>query len=151
MSFLSPAKTATLTIKMLRFLFIVSAIRLAGRLHESTYVEQVLGKNKRPPKLDGLVLSLGVLLLLFHVAMLAIVNTMVGAGAFPKSVRSYALTESAAYMLYIMLVAFYMASLVQGKEYFNYKKDGTRAIRAYTKLMVWSVFPISVSPIFFTT
>lgn len=151
MSFLSTAKSATLTIKMLRWLFIWMAIRVATKLHESTYVEKVFGKKEDPPKLNSMITNLVIMLLLFHVAMLAIVNSMVDSGVFPKSVKTYALTESVAYMLFIMLISIYMASLVETKRYFNYRKDGLRAIRAYKEMVLWSVFPISISPIFFTT
>lgn len=151
MSILSPAKSATLTIKLLRWLFIWTAVRVATRLHESAYVETVYGKKQDPPNLNSLVTNFAVILLLFHVALLAIVNTMVDSGAFPKSVKTYALTESVAYMIFIILASLYIASLVQTKRYFNYRKDGLRAVRAYKEMVLWTVFPISVSPIFFTT
>ena len=148
---LSPAKSATLVVKMLRWLFIWMAVRVATRLHEATYVEAVYGKKEDPPRFGPLITNIGVLLLLFHVALLAVVNTLTDSGAIPRSVKTYALTESAAYMVFIMLVSYYMASLVQTKRYFNYRKDGIRAIRAYKEMVLWSVFPISVSPVFFTT
>lgn len=153
MSFLSlsTAKTATLVVKMLRWLFIWMAVRVATRLHESTYVETVYGKKEDPPRFEPMIINIGVLLLLFHVALLAVVNTLTDSGVFPKSVKTYTLTESAAYMVFIMLVSYYMATLMHSKRYFNYRKDGIRAIRAYKEMVLWSVFPISVSPIFFTT
>eukprot|EP00873_Tetraselmis_striata_P043948 jgi/Tetstr1/464212/TSEL_009017.t1 len=151
MNFWSPAKTATLFVKMIRWMFIWMAVRVATRLHEATYVETVYGKKEDPPQFKPLLLNIGVMLLLFHVALLAVVNTLTDSGTFPKSVKTYALTESAAYMVFIMMVSYYMARLVQTKRYFNYRKDGIRAIRAYKELVLWSVFPISVSPIFFTT
>lgn len=148
---LSPAKSATLVVKMLRWMFIWMAVRVATRLHEATYVETVYGKKEDPPKFGPVITNIGVLLLLFHVALLAVITTCVDSGIFPGSIKTYAITESVTYMVFIMLVAAYMASLVQTKRYFNYRKDGIRAIRAYKELVLWSVFPISVSPIFFTT
>ena len=148
---LTPAKSATLIIKAIRWVFIWMAVRVATRLHESTYVEKVYGKKEDPPRLDMMVTNIAIFLFLFHVAILAVVNTMVGTGGFPKSVRTYTLTESVAYMIFILLVAVYMAWLVQTKRYFNYRKDGLRAIRAYKEMVLWTVFPITVSPIFFTT
>lgn len=151
MALLNPAKSATLVVKMLRWLFIWMAIRVSTRLHEASYVETVYGRNEKPPPLLPAIVNFFILLSLFHIAMLAIVNSLVGINAIPKSVRSYALTESAAYMLFIGMLSVYIASVVESKRYFNYRKDGIRAIRAFKELVLWSVFPISVSPIFFTT
>ena len=148
---MSPAKSATLVVKILRWLFIWMALRVATRLHEATYVENVYGKKEDPPSFQPMLVNIGLFLVLFHVVMLAVVTTMTDSGVFPRSVKTYAFTESVAYMVFLAIVCYYTATLVQTKRYFNYRKDGIRAIRAYKDLVLWSMFPISLSPIFFTT
>lgn len=153
MSFLrlTPGQSATMVVKILRVLFIWLAVRVATRLHQATYVETVYGKKEDPPRFAPLVVNIGVMLLLFHVALLAVVNTFAESGVIPKSVKKYAMIESVAYMVLIMAVSYYVALLVQTKRYFNYRKDGIRAIRAYNEIVMWSILPISLSPVFFTT
>lgn len=151
MMFLSAAKSATLTIKMIRWLFIWGSLRIATRLHGLVYVEAVYGKREDPPSFDGMLTNLFVMLLLFHVLILAIVHSMVVTGMFTQTVTRYAITESVAYVAFIMAIAWYMGTVVTDKVYFSYRKDGLRAIRAYKELVLWAVFPICISPIFFTT
>lgn len=149
--FLTPAKSATLTVKIIRWLFIWMSLRIASRLHGMTYVEELYGKREAPPSFTPLLTNIFVMLLLFHVVMLALINSMVISGLFPSSVSRYALTESVFYIAFIMGLAWYIGRLVQNKTYFKYRMDGLRAIRAYKEIVLWAVFPISVSPIFFTT
>lgn len=151
MLLLPPAKIATLSIKIIRWMFIWLAIRVSTKLHESLYVEQVYGKKEPPPGFYPLITNIATFLAIFHVAILSLVNSMVVAGVFPKSVITYALTESVFYTIFIIMTAALLSSLVATKRYFNYKKDGIRAIRAYKEMMIWIIIPISVSPIFFTT
>ncbi len=148
---LTPAKTATLTIKMIRWLFIWTSLRISTRLHGLTYVEQVYGKREDPPSFDAMLTNLFIMLFLFHVVILAIIHSMVVSGMLPSTVTRYAITESVAYVVFVMAIAWYVGTLVHDKVYFSYRKDGLRAIRAYKELVIWAVFPICVSPIFFTT
>eukprot|EP00873_Tetraselmis_striata_P033864 jgi/Tetstr1/454128/TSEL_041047.t1 len=135
----------------MRWMFIWLAVRLATRLHEATYVETVYGKKEPPPKFRGCVTNIVVLMIIFHVALLAVVNTMTESGWFPSRLREYVISESLVYMGFMIAASYFIAQLVQTKRYFNYRKDGIRAIRVYKELLIWAVFPISVSPIFFTT
>nr|WRJ69545.1 hypothetical protein TetV2_00096 [Oceanusvirus sp.] len=148
---LSRAKTSTLVVKIVRFIFIWFAIRIATKLHEAKYVELVYGKGEKPPSMNSVLLNLGIMLVLFHVALLAFIHTAVTADLLPRSSLTYAATESGVYIAVTMGMAAWIASLVQSKKYFNYKKDGIRAIRAYKEILLWTIFPLSASPIFFTT
>jgi hypothetical protein len=148
---LSVAKTSTLVVKIVRFVLIWFAFGIATKLHEAKYVEIVYGKGEKPPSMNSVLLNLGIMLVLFHVAMLAFIHTAIPADLLSKSSLTYAATESGVYIVVTMAMAAWIASLVQTKKYFNYKKDGIRAIRAYKELLLWSIFPLSASPIFFTT
>jgi uncharacterized protein YqhQ len=148
---LSPAKSAILVVKILRFGFIWFAIRIATKLHEVSYVEKVYGRGERPPNMSAILTNLAVMLVLFHVALFALIKTAITSDLLPQSTIVYAATESVVYIAVTLAMAFLIAYFVQTKRYFNYKKDGIRAIRAYKEILLWAIFPISASPIFFTT
>ncbi|AUF82208.1 hypothetical protein TetV_116 [Tetraselmis virus 1] len=148
---LSTAKSATLIIKLLRWMCIWYSIRISTKLYEAKYVEIVYGKGEDPPSLTGIITTIVTMILVFHLALLAIVSSAVSAGFLPPSTLRYVITESVVYVVMTVIISLWLANLVQTKRYFNYRKDGIRAIRAYKEILLWLLFPISASPIFFTT
>jgi uncharacterized protein YqhQ len=146
-----PAKPVTLIIKLFRWLCIWSAVRVATKLHESRYVEEVYGRGNDPPTLTPLIVNVMVMLLLYHAVRVAVVQSLTLAGTVSPALRRYTLVESVVYILFIGALAYAIQRMVQTKRYFNYRKDGIRAIRAYKEVLLWAIFPISLSPIFFTT
>lgn len=151
MPYITAAKSATIVIKLIRFAFIWLAVRIATRLHEARYFERVYGEDKKPPSLNSVVTNIIILLIVFHVSILALVSTLANKNILPRTVVIYALTESVVYTAFVAFIAYTVGKMVMKKTYFDYKNSGVRAIRAYRELVMWCLFPISLSPIFFTT
>lgn len=148
---LSKAKSAVLAVKLLRWICIWYGVQIATKLHEAKYVEIVYGKGEDPPAITGVVSTVMTMVSIFHVALLAVIHSLVKTDLLPSSTLLYATTESAVYLVITLIMSYWIASLVQTKRYFNYRKDGIRAIRAYKEILLWCLFPITASPIFFTT
>lgn len=141
-------------IKLARLSIIYVAAAIAVRIQEAKYVEEVYGKDAKPPPLTGLVFTIVAFMLVFNGLLLAGIGALgnMGFKMFEKKrFRQLAQSETIIYTLFVIGAGYFVARIVERKKYLNYRQDGMRALRATRELLMALVVPISVVPIFFAT
>lgn len=137
-------------VKCFRLLGIYVALSIAIRFHEADYVEQVYGKALDPPRLNTITVSVALMMLLINalIATTLYIGNANG-GMVSSEVFQYLLSETFFYTVLTVLVGFLIANVISQKKYFNYKKDGLRAIRAFKEMVLSVVVPIGLCPVHF--
>jgi uncharacterized membrane protein YciS (DUF1049 family) len=137
-------------VKAFRLMGIYAALTIAIRFHEADYVEQVYGKAMDPPRLNTITVAMAMMMLLVNA--LIYLSLYIGAkngGMVSSEVFEYLVGETLFYTTITVLVGYFIANVISQKKYFNYKKDGLRAIRAFKEMVMSVVVPIGLCPVHF--
>jgi hypothetical protein len=142
-------------IKIVRLLLLYTALVVGVRVQEARYVEEVYGLGKKPPPLMGMLLSMAAFMLVLDALLIAALKLLaeVSSNKLLKDpgLIQYVVLESVGYTAFVLVAGYAVAHIVARKKYFNYKKDGLRALRAMRDILFAIIVPVSVLPVFFKT
>jgi hypothetical protein len=137
-------------VKIFRLVAIYVSVALATRIHEAQYVETVYGKGLDPPRLNSI--NVNVALMLLFVNCFVWIALHIGRQAkqyVTDETYYYLVSETFFYTALTLIAGYLIANVVSHKKYFNYRRDGLRAIRAFRDLVMAVVVPVGLSPFYF--
>ena len=147
-------KTSFYGLKVVRLAIIYIASTMAVRMQEAKYVEEVYGRGGDPPSLLGFLFTLVAFMLVFDALLLAGAKALGGMDVEvfnDKRFISMIQTESFVYTVFVLGAGYFVTRIVARKKYINYRVDGMRALRAMREMLMATIVPISVTPIFVRT
>ena len=142
-------------IKGVRLLLIWVAVTVAARLFETDYVEMVYAKEKDPPNLQLMVVTVTIAMLVFNLllaaGMVAFTSDFMGKRGFfkfNKDVIQTAALDSIIHTVIVVIGGVIVTGIIKKKKYFGYETEGVRAIRAAKEMILAFAVPFMIVPYF---
>ena len=142
-------------IKAIRIVFIYVALFLATRIFIPMYESAVYDSKSLPPPLwkyllifIGFDLAFNAFLLVALFLLMYVFSTPDNNFPIDKYLFKKYLTDYALSMIFLMVIAYIISTVIMEKKYFKYKYEGSRAIRAFESAVLKVGIVIIILPFF---
>jgi len=142
-------------IKALRIFFTYIALFLTTRVFTPIYEELVYDKKKPAPKLwkyllifTGFDISFNVFLIILLFLLQFLFKTDDNTFVVDKYLMNKYLIDYSISLVLIIFIGLMISSVVMDKKYFQFKYQGSRAIRAFESMMFYTAIVINIFPYF---